>query len=90
MQLEIGKKYITKDHAMCDYIEVIEYEDYLFSFPFRVRFYGGRYNKMVGWYESNGEYFSPKKRFDLVAEYQEEIEFDLEETQKQLERLEVL
>ena len=87
MQLEIGKKYITRDPKVCEYIEVINFIEDPF-YPYLVKFYGGIYDGKFKVYKFDGRHDSLDYAcFDLIAEYQEEIKFDLEETQKQLDRL---
>ena len=86
MQLEVGKKYITKNPMICEYVEVVGFSET--SCSFIVNFHGGIYDEGIGWYRSDGKFSAPVDNdLDLVTEYQENIEFDLAETQEQLDRL---
>ena len=87
MQLEVGKKYITRNPEACDYATVINFIKEPF-YPFKVKLYGGLCNEFIGSYTSDGSFLSHEDSdYDLIAEYKENIEFDLKETQRQLEKL---
>ena len=93
MRLKTDKRYITRDPTICNYAEVIDFVEV--DSYFKVKFYGGSYDGLIGWYEFDGTFLwgygkiftSANSNHDLIAEYQENIEFDLEKTQKQLEDL---